>query len=66
MNVIVPDLEYAGKVWEENAKLVKKVGTLQMTAAPEKLGCSKMTSDTALRAELGMFPLQTYTWTRGN
>ena len=25
MNVIVPKLEYAGEVWEGNAKLVKKL-----------------------------------------
>ena len=33
MNVIVPKLEYAGEVWEGNAKLVKQLATLQMTAA---------------------------------
>ena len=35
MNVIVavPKLEYAGEVWEGNAKPVKQLGTVQMTAA---------------------------------
>ena len=30
-----------------------------MTAAKEILGCSSTTSNTVLRAELGMYPLQT-------
>ena len=33
MNVIVPALEYAGEVWEGNAKLVKQLEKVQMTAA---------------------------------
>ena len=32
-NVIVPKLEYAGEVLEGNAKLVKQLETVQMTAA---------------------------------
>ena len=36
MNVIVPKLEYAGEVWEGNAKLVKQLETVQMTAAAKK------------------------------
>ena len=28
MKVIVPELEYAGEVWEGNAKLVKKAGNI--------------------------------------
>ena len=44
------------EVWEGNAKLVKKLETVPMTAAKRKiLGCSKTASDTALRAELGMY-----------
>ena len=54
MNVIVPKLEYA-QVWEGNAKLVKQLETVQMTAAKKMLGCSSTTSDTVLRAELGMY-----------
>ena len=58
MNVIVPKLEYAGEVWEGNAKLVKQLETVQMTAAAKKvLGCSS-TSNTVLRAGLGMYPLK--------
>ena len=52
-NVIVPKLEYA-EVWEGNAKLVKKLETVPMTAAKRILGCSKTASITALRAELGI------------
>ena len=59
MNVIVPKLEYAGEIWEGNVKLVKKLETVQMAAAKKILGCSKTTSNTALRAELGMYPLKT-------
>lgn len=59
MNVIVPKLEYAGEVWEGNAKLVKQLETVQMTAAKKVLGCSSTTSNTVLRAELGMYPLKT-------
>ena len=33
MNAIVPTLEYAGEVLERNAKLVKQLETVQMTAA---------------------------------
>ena len=57
MNVIGPKLEYSGEVWEGNAKLVKQLETVQMTAATKVLGCSSM-SNTVLRAELGMYPLK--------
>ena len=59
MNVIVPKLEYAGQVWEKNAKFVKQLETVQRTAANKILGCSSTTSSTILRAELGMYPLKT-------
>ena len=42
----VPKLEYAGEVWEGNAKLVKQLETVQMTAAEKVLGCSSTTSNT--------------------
>ena len=58
-NVTVPKLEYAGEVWEGNAKFVKPLKTVQMTAAKKILGCSSTTSNTVLRAELGMYPLKT-------
>ena len=58
-NVIVPKLEYAGEVWEGNAKLVKRLETVQMTAAEKVLGCSRTTRITVLRAELGMYPRKT-------
>ena len=35
------------------------VETVQMTAAKKVLGCSSTTSNTVLRAELGMYPLRT-------
>ena len=56
-NVIVPKLEYTGEVWEGTAKLVKKLETVPMTAAEKILGCSKTASNTALRAELGIYIL---------
>ena len=60
INVIVAKLDYAGQVWEGNAKFVKQPGTAQMTAAAKNiLGCSSTTSNTALRAELGTYPLKT-------
>ena len=60
MNVIVPKLEYAGEAWEGNAKFVKQLETVQMTAAKKILGCSSTTSNTAvLKAELRMYPLKT-------
>ena len=58
MNVIVPKPEYA-EVWEGNAKLVKQLETVQMTAAKKVRGYSSTTSNTELRAELGMYPLKT-------
>ena len=39
VNVIAPKLEYAGEVWEGNAKFVKQLQTVQMAAAQEILGC---------------------------
>ena len=57
MNVIVPQLAYAGEVWEGNAKFVKQLEKVQMAAAKRIIGCSSTTSDTALRAELGIYPL---------
>ena len=59
MNVIVPKLEYAGEAWEGNAKFVKQLETVQMTAAKYILGCSSTSSNTLLRAELRMYPLTT-------
>ena len=41
-----PKLEYAGEVLEGNAKLVKQLETVQMTAAEKVLGCSSTTSNT--------------------
>ena len=35
MNMIVPKLEYAGDICEGNAKLVKQLEIVQMTAAKE-------------------------------
>ena len=49
MDVIVPKLEYAGEVWEGNAKLVKQLEAVQMTAAEKVLGCSSTASNTLLR-----------------
>ena len=61
LNVIVQNIVYAGGEWEENVtKFVKHLETMQMTAAAKYiLGCSSTTSNTALRAELGMHPLKT-------
>ena len=58
MNAILPKLEYAGEVWEGNAKLVKQLETVQMTASKKVLVCTSTTSNTALKAELGMYPLK--------
>ena len=41
MNVIGPKLEYSGEVWEGNAKSVKQLEIVQMTAPINFLGCSK-------------------------
>ena len=57
--MIAPKLEYAGKVMEGNAKLVKQLETVQMTAAKKVLGCSSTTINTVLKAELGMYPVKT-------
>ena len=59
INVIVPELDYAGEGWKGNAKFVKQLETVQMTAAKKILACSSTTSITVLRAELGMYPLET-------
>ena len=59
INAIVLKLAYAREVWERNAKLVKQLETVQMTAAENVLGCSSTTSNAVLRAELGMYPLET-------
>ena len=39
MNVIVPQLEYAGDVGKGNAKLVKQMETVRMTAVKHILRC---------------------------
>ena len=59
INVMLPKLEYAGEVWEGNAKSVKQLETVQMAPAKQILGYSSTTSNTVLRAELGMSPLKT-------
>ena len=62
MNVVVPKLEYAGGVWEGNAKFVQQLEQLeteQMTAANKTLGCSSTTSNTVLRAKVGLYSLET-------
>ena len=59
MNVIVPKLEHAGEVWEENAKFVKQLEKVQMAANINILGCSSTTSNTAIRTKLEMWPLNT-------
>ena len=59
MNVIVSKLEYAGEVWEGNAKFIKQLKTVQMTATKKILGSSSTTSNTVLREELGLYPLKT-------
>ena len=58
MNVIVPKLEYAGEVWEWNAKLVKQLETVQMTAAKKILRCSGTTSNTvrSIKSRTGNAP----------
>ncbi|CAB1099724.1 unnamed protein product [Ectocarpus sp. CCAP 1310/34] len=56
--VIVPPLEYAGEVWEGNKKVVKELEAAQMKAAKTILGCSKRTSNAAVRAELGIQSLR--------
>ncbi|CAB1117897.1 unnamed protein product [Ectocarpus sp. CCAP 1310/34] len=50
--------EYAGEVWEGNKEVVKELETAQMKAAKVILGCSKCTSDVAVRAELGIRSLR--------
>ena len=59
MNVIVPKLECAGKVWDGNAKLVKKLEAVQMASAKKILVCSNTTRHTTVGAELGIYPLKT-------
>ena len=59
--MIAPKVEYAGELWGGNAKLVKQLETVQMSAAKNVLGCSSTKSNTELRAELGMYPLKTET-----
>ena len=58
MNAIVPNSEYAGKVWEGNAKFVKQLETAQMTAVKKILCCSSTTSNTVLKTKLGVYPLK--------
>ncbi|CAB1107901.1 unnamed protein product [Ectocarpus sp. CCAP 1310/34] len=57
-SVIVPPLEYAGDVWKRNKKVVKELEAAQMKAAKTILGCSRRTSNAAVRAELGIQSLR--------
>ena len=50
MNVIVPNLEYAADVSEENAMLVNQLETVRMKGAKNVLGLSRTTVNTVLRA----------------
>ena len=61
MNVIVPKLsiEYARDVWEGNVKFVKQFNTIWMTTTKKKRRWYSTTSNTVLRAELGICPLKT-------
>ena len=43
----------------ENEKLAKQLETAHMTAAKKVLGCSRTTSNTVLRAEMGLYPFKT-------
>ena len=43
---------------ERNAKSVNKLKTVQSAAAKKIVRCSSTTSNTVLRVELGMYPLQ--------
>lgn len=56
MNLIVPQLVYAGEVWKGNAKSAKNVEIVQMTATKKIRGCSKTTRSAALRTGLGIYP----------
>ena len=47
------------KYREGQEKLKKLLETVNMTAAKKMLGCSSTTSNTVLREELGMHPLET-------
>ena len=53
-----PPLIY-GPLFFPPPPLVKQLETVQMTAAKNILGCSSTTSNAVLRAELGMYPLET-------
>ena len=57
--MIVPKLEYAGEMWKGNSKFVKQLETVQMTAAEKVLAYPSTTSNSALGAELGTYPLKT-------
>ena len=46
-------------MWEGNATLEKQLEAAQMAAANKVLGCSSTTSNTVLRAERGIYPLET-------
>ena len=59
INVIAPKLEYAGEIWEGNAKFVKQLETVQMTGAKKILRCSSTTSNTVFSAQLRMYPPKT-------
>ena len=59
MNVAVPKSEHAGERWEGSAKFVNHLQRVQMTAAKIVLGCPSTMRNTALRAELGTYPLET-------
>ena len=54
MNVIAQKLEYAAEVWEENAKLVKKLKTGQMTAARKIPGCWTRNNIAVLGIRIGL------------
>lgn len=59
IHATVPKRKYAAEVWDGRAKLVRELDTEPMTAATKIFGSSRETSDTVLRAEPQMYPLET-------
>ena len=59
MNAIVPKLEYAGEVWEGNAKFVKQLETVQhMTAALKHPRMPKYDWYYSIKSRTGNVPTQ--------
>ncbi|CAM9890429.1 unnamed protein product, partial [Sphacelaria rigidula] len=56
LGIVWLQLEYGGEVWKGNAKLMKKVETVQTAASKKILGCSNTSSKCSIKSRIRSVP----------